>query len=94
MVTQALQENVKVMKEKVQGITLKRHLLRDAVIFFAGASAFHTLTHVWLGTSDMLPMSVPLLPSFTITQSVNGGIIVASAFITVGLLYWAHRLKK
>jgi hypothetical protein len=90
MVAHALQENVKVFKDKVQG----SHLVRDTVIFLAGVSAFHTLSHVWLGMSDLLPMSVPLMRSFTITQSVNGGIIVASAFITVGLVYWAHRLKN
>jgi hypothetical protein len=90
MVAHALQENVKVLKDKGQ----ESHLLRDTVIFLAGVSAFHTLSHVWLGMSDLLPMSVPLMPSFTITQSVNGVIILASALITVGLLYWAHRLKK
>ena len=90
MVAHALQENEKVFKDKVQGT----RLLRDTVIFLAGVSAFHTLSHVWLGMSDLLPMSVPLLPSFTITQSVNGGIIVGSALVTAGLLYWAHRLKK
>ena len=73
---------------------MKGHLLRDTVIFFAGASAFHILTHVWLGTSDLLPMSVPLLPSLTITPTVNGLAIVANTLVTAGLLYWAHRLKK
>ena len=73
---------------------MKEHLLRDTVVFLAGAIAFHTVSHIWLGMSDLLPMSVPLMPSFTITQSINGVIIVGSAFVTVGLLYWAHRLKK
>lgn len=90
MLAHALPENAKVLKDKVHG----SRLVRDTVIFLAGVSAFHTLSHVWLGMSDLLPMSVPLMPSFTITQSVNGVIILASAFITVGLLYWAHRLKK
>lgn len=90
MVAEALSKPAKVVKDKFQPMPL----LRDAVIFFAGVAAFHTLSHIWLGMSDLLPMSVPLMPSFSITQTANGGIIVASAFITAGLLYWAHRLKK
>ena len=90
MVADALSNQVEVVKDKVQPM----HLLRDAVIFLAGVAAFHTLSHIWLGMSDLLPRSVPLMPSFSITQTANGVIIVASAFITVSLLYWAHRLKK
>ena len=90
MVAHALQENMKVFKDKVQGT----RLLTDTVIFLAGAIAFHTLSHIWLATSDLLPMSVPLMPSFTITQSVTGFIIVGSALVTAGLLYWAYRLKR
>ena len=94
MAVQTLQENVNGLKEKVPGIALKGNLLRDMVIFFAGVSAFHMLTHFWLAMSDMLPMSVPLFPSLTITQGMNVFIIVVNAFVTAGLLYWAHRLKK
>ncbi len=51
------------------------------MVFFAGAEAFHTLTHVWLGLSGMLPAEISF-PPMTITQGLNLFAIVVNALIT------------
>lgn len=66
---------------------------RDGLIFLAGAEAFHTLTHVWIGMSGMLPMTVAGLPSFTLTPGLNLLAVAVNGLIMAGLLYWAYRLK-
>lgn len=63
---------------------------RDIVIFLAGAEAFHTLSHVIISFTDMLPMTVW---NITVTQQLNVMAIAANAVITAGLLWWASRLK-
>jgi hypothetical protein len=63
------------------------------VVFLAGAEAFHTLSHVWLGLSGMLPMEISF-PPMTITPGLNLFAIVVNALITVGLLYGASRITK
>ena len=68
--------------------------LRAALFFFAAAEAVHTLVHVWIGISRVLPMSVPWFPSLTITHEVNLLGIVVNGMITFGLLDAAIGLKK
>jgi hypothetical protein len=70
------------------------HLLRDGLLMLAGAEALHTLAHVWLGVSGLLPRSDPWFPSLTMTPELNGFAILANALVTVGLLYWANRLRR
>lgn len=93
MVTQVVHEEIQIVEQRVQGQSAKRQLARDAMVFFAGAEAFHTLSHVWLGLSGMLPLEIAF-PPMTITPGVNLFAIVANALITVGLLYGARRLTK
>jgi hypothetical protein len=94
MVAQVVREEVQVFEERVQRMRTKGSLVRDTLVFFAGAEACHTLAHVWLGLSGMLPMEVPLFPSITVTQGLNIFAIVVNALITAGLLYGAKRLTR
>jgi hypothetical protein len=91
MVTQLVREEV--VEQRVQGASTTRSFARDALVFLAGAEAFHTLSHVWLGLSGMLPMEISF-PPMTITPGLNLFAIVANALITVGLLYGARRSTK
>ncbi len=93
MVTQLVHEEVQIVEQQLQGVSAKRSLARDALVFFAGAEAFHTLSHVWLGLSGMLPMEIAF-PTMTVTPGINLFAIVINALITVGLLYGARRLAK
>jgi hypothetical protein len=93
MVTQVIKEELQVVEERVRGIPAKRSLARDALVFLAGAEACHTLSHVWLALSGMLPMEIQF-PSMTITQGLNVFAIVVNALVTAGLLYGAKRLTK
>jgi hypothetical protein len=93
MVAQVVQEEVKIVEERVRGLRTTSSLARDVLLFFAGAEAFHTLSHVWLGLSGMLPMEIQF-PSITITQNLNVIAIVVNALVTVVLLYGAKRLTK
>jgi hypothetical protein len=63
---------------------------RDIILFFAGFEAFHTLSHIMIGYLNILPIK---FLSITWTQQLNLWGIVINAFITVGLLWWASRLK-
>lgn len=63
---------------------------KDIIIFLAGAEAFHTLSHIVINFSGLLPIT---LFSITWTQSLNMLGIVINALITVGLLWWASKLK-
>jgi hypothetical protein len=93
MVTQVVHEEVQIVAERDRGLGASRSLARDVLVFAAGAEAFHTLSHVWLGLSGMLPMEIQF-PSMTITQGVNVFAIVVNVLITVGLLYGARRLTR
>jgi hypothetical protein len=70
------------------------HLLRDAVVFAAGAEALHTLGHIWWGVSAVLPMTDPWLPTLTMTPGLNLFAIVINGSMTAALLYGAHALKR
>ena len=93
MVAQVVHEEVQIVEERVRGLRGTRSLLRDALVFLAGAAAFHALSHVWLGLSGMLPMAISF-PSMTITSGLNLFAIVVNVLIAVGLLYGAKRLRR
>jgi hypothetical protein len=93
MAAQFVMEELQVTEERAGGMSAKRRRGRDAFVFLAGAEAFHTLSHVWLGLSGMLPMEIQF-PSITLTPGLNLFAIVVNVLITAGLLYWAKRLTK
>ena len=93
MATHVVQEERQTVAKRHGGISARGRLPRDAFVFFAGAAAFHTLSHIWLGLSGVLPMEIQF-PTMTITQGLNVFAIVVNALITVGLLYGAKRLTK
>jgi hypothetical protein len=70
-----------------------RSCARNVLVFLAGAEAFHTLSHMWLAVSGLLPMEIHH-PTMTITQNLNVIAIVANALITAALLYGATRVAK
>lgn len=62
--------------------------LRDVVLVLAGASAFHTVSHFWLGYSGALPLQIKR-PHMTVTAGLNTPATVINALITVALFLWA-----
>lgn len=67
---------------------------KNTIMFFAGAAAFHTLSHILLYFTDVLPMRLCSCCSFIFTPEMNFWAVIISAAVTVGLLYWASQLKK
>lgn len=65
--------------------------LRDIVIFIAGAEFFHTLSHIILPFFISLPLNLGFIQ---FTATVNYWAIAINAVITIGLLWWACKLKK
>jgi len=63
---------------------------RDIIIFLAGFEAFHTLSHIIIGASGILPLT---FFSITWTQHLNIVAIIVNGLITVGLLWWVSRVK-
>lgn len=63
---------------------------RDMVIFAAGALALHTISHLTLQFSHILPLK---MFGFTLTSDLNMYAIGGSAVITIALLWWASKLK-
>lgn len=64
---------------------------RDIVLFCAGAEFFHTLTHIFMSFSGMLPFTVF---SITVTPEMNFWNIFINGGVTIGLIYWAHVLTR
>lgn len=64
---------------------------RDAIVFLAGAAALHTISHLALAYSDMLPMR---FFSFIWTKEANTVTVVISAAVTIALILWARSLKR
>lgn len=62
---------------------------RDLIIFFAGAEAFHTFSHIVL--SGSLPITIW---SITVTPTFNMWAIILNAAIAIWLFIWASRLEK
>lgn len=63
---------------------------KDVIIFFAGAMAFHTLSHIMLHFATILPLT---FWGIVLTSGLNMYAIVISALITIALLWWAARIK-
>ncbi len=82
------------LPEKVARRAHNEDLQKDLLAFLAGAEAVHTLAHGWLGLSGTLPIIMPVFPWITITPALNAASIVVNAVFTLGLLYWATRLKR
>lgn len=66
-------------------------MLRDLVIFLAGAAFLHTISHFLLPYYLALPLSTKVM---TLTATGNIWVIVISAIVTVLLLWLAKRMKK
>ncbi|OGB84689.1 hypothetical protein A3F66_00030 [candidate division TM6 bacterium RIFCSPHIGHO2_12_FULL_32_22] len=64
---------------------------RDVVVFFAGAEAFHALSHVMLSFSGILPIS---MFGITLTPHFNLVMIIINAVITAGLILLAYKLDN
>ncbi len=62
---------------------------KEIVIFFAGAEAFHTISHLVIGYTHILPTKVW---GITWDQKLNRIAIIANAVITAALLLYATRL--
>ena len=63
--------------------------LKAWIIFFAGAEAFHTLSHIVFYFSGILPIA---FYSIVVTQQLNLWAIIINAVITGLLLWWAYKL--
>ena len=63
---------------------------KEFLIFFAGAAALHTLSHIALYMLIQLPMQ---FGPINLTPQLNNYVIVISAFITAGLIWWANSVK-
>jgi hypothetical protein len=63
--------------------------LKEFVIFLAGASTFHTLSHMLIGYMGILPIN---FLNITWDQRLNFIAIIANAGITALLFWWAYTL--
>lgn len=63
---------------------------RDTIIFLAGVEAFHTISHIAIGLTHILPIEICKI---TVTYQLNLMSIIINGLITAGLLWWASRLK-
>lgn len=66
-------------------------MFRDFIVFLAGAQAFHTFSHIVLAYMVKLPMETNWV---LVTPALNIGAIIVNGLITLGLLFWASRLKR
>lgn len=65
--------------------------LKEIVMFLAGASAFHTFSHLVLPAMVQMPMAVKW-PKMTLTSGFNTTVVVVNAAVTAALLVWAIKL--
>lgn len=63
---------------------------KDVLIFFAGALACHTLSHLTIQFTQLLPIQ---LLGFTLTYNFNIIVIIVSLILTLALIWWASRVK-
>lgn len=63
---------------------------KEWIIFAAGAAAFHTLSHIAIAYTSLLPLRI-----FGIewTSMLNLFAIAINAILTGALLYWAAHTK-
>lgn len=66
-------------------------MLRDIIIFLAGAEAFHTMVHLFLPYMIKLPLETSII---NLTPFLNILAILLNGVITVGLICLASRMKK
>lgn len=64
---------------------------KELLIFLAGAMAFHTLSHIVLYWSNILPIEAF---GVLVTPQLNIVAIVVNALITIGLLYYAFNSRR
>lgn len=64
---------------------------KELIIFFAGAQAFHTLLHILMFFSNMLPIK---FFSINLTKQLNFYSIIFNLIITVLLILWASRVES
>ncbi len=64
--------------------------MREMIIFFAGAQAFHTFTHLAFMFSGALPLKVW---GINFTPFLNLFAIIINGLSTVALLWWASSLS-
>ena len=64
---------------------------RDLVLVLAGAEAFHTFSHVWMGLSGVLPLQLKV-PRMVVTARLNLAATLINAVITAALFWWARHL--
>jgi len=64
---------------------------RDIIIFLAGAQAFHTLTHIALMFSRLLPFK---MYGIAFTVGLNNFAVIFNAISTISLLWWADKLSN
>lgn len=62
---------------------------REWIAFIAGASFFHTLSHIVIAFSG-LPIAIM---SITLTQQLNTLAIIINAIITGALFWWLAKTK-
>lgn len=93
MVTSAIAQNAAAPTEQTHTRSTNSSFARDCCVFFAGAQAFHTISHLLLGVSGALPIELKY-PPMTITASINTWAIAINALITFALLYAAKRLSR
>lgn len=65
--------------------------LKNVLIFFAGAEFFHTLSHILLPLFVELPLKTKVIH---LTSTLNIWAIIINAIITLGLLWWATKVKS
>ncbi len=63
----------------------KEHCKKHLIIFLAGASTFHTFSHIMLAFTGTLPIMVF---GYEITQTMNLWLIAINTAITIGLFWW------
>jgi hypothetical protein len=63
---------------------------KEWIIFFEGAEAFHTLSHIVIAWAGVLPIHFFFIDW---TQHLNMWGIGINAVVTLGLLYWASKLR-
>lgn len=67
---------------------------REVLIFLAGASTFHTISHIVLNFAGILPLKFDFMGHvLNITQQFNIYAIIANIIITLALFWWISRLK-
>lgn len=63
------------------------HKIKEILKFFVGFQTAHTLSHIWVQFSGILPYT---FWNFTLTMSLNFWAIITNAAILVALIYFAY----